>query len=200
MSTFNVITQPIADVVTLSDMYTQLRLDSGVSDSDVIELAIATATEYCQAKSGKAFITQTLEMRFDKWADSKGFELLSAPIQSVDFIKYYDKDGVLHTVDSSDYIVETSSYPARIILAYGKAWVSDDLRPGNSIIIQYKAGYGDAKTDVPAHYRQAIILLAAYYYENREAAIMPLSSGATSGTAIPFGVDVLLRTKRRVYR
>jgi uncharacterized phiE125 gp8 family phage protein len=42
-----------------------------------------------------------------------------------------------------------------------------DLRAINAVAIAFTAGYGDAGDDVPAGYRQAILELIAFLYENR---------------------------------
>jgi uncharacterized phiE125 gp8 family phage protein len=64
------------------------------------------------------------------------------------------------------------------------------LLPGagyRDLSIDYTAGYG-AAADVPADLKQAVLALAAYWYENRDLA----------AAATPAGLDRLLAGYRRV--
>ena len=62
----------------------------------------------------------------------------------------------------------------------------------NCIEIDFVAGHGDTPSDVPQPIRQALLLLIAHWYENRE----PVEIGATA-TTIPAGVSELLMPYRR---
>ncbi|HEX4298402.1 MAG TPA: head-tail connector protein, partial [Devosia sp.] len=57
-----------------------------------------------------------------------------------------------------------------------------------SLSIDYTAGYGDAAA-VPADLQQAVLVLIAYWFENRDAA---------APAQLPSGFDRLLATYRRV--
>ena len=57
--------------------------------------------------------------------------------------------------------------------------------------IRFLAGYGAAWEEVPADLRQAVLLLAAHYYENRSEA--PQVAGS-----MPFGVLVLIESYRSI--
>ena len=59
------------------------------------------------------------------------------------------------------------------------------------IEIQFTAGFGAAATDVPAPLRQAILLLVAHWYENRE----PVVAGIAA-TRFPDAVIGLLEPYR----
>ena len=105
-------------------------------------------------------------------------------------MKYYGTDDTEHTLDVGEYQVDTVSYKGRVGLAYGKTWPATTLRPMNGIMVEFTAGYGDATTDVPVRIRQAIKVLAAHMYENREATnIRELSE-------VPFAVHALLGFQR----
>ena len=188
MSTFNIIVQPTNLAVSVAEMEDQLRADL-TDETSLITAKIKTAIDYVENKSGRSLITQTCEMKFDKW---QKFTLLRSPIQSITSIKYFDKDNVEHTVDSNLYFLDNQT----IRLHYNKEYPSVDLREGESITVTYVTGYGDDSTDVPERYREAIKLLAAYYYENREAVIMPNGSGSISGQALHYGIDQLIRLAR----
>ncbi len=62
---------------------------------------------------------------------------------------------------------------------------------GGAVEILFEAGFGAAWADVPADLRQAVLLLAAQYYEMRQEA------GPGQG-AMPFGVMALIERWRTV--
>lgn len=75
-------------------------------------------------------------------------------------------------VDKIKYDVErTTDSPGRVMLRTGYNWpVHRDFA---SFIVEYKAGYGDAATDVPEGLKQGILQLLSHLYENREAEEIP---------------------------
>src|SRR5690606_1240366 len=102
-------------------------------------------------------------------------------------------DGTVETLDESWYIVDTDSEPGAIHLAPGVSWPSGQLMPGMPIRIEYTAGYGAAEK-VPERVKQAMLLLIAHWYENREAVVV----GAV-GRSVELAVDALLGQDRFWY-
>jgi uncharacterized phiE125 gp8 family phage protein len=64
------------------------------------------------------------------------------------------------------YDVDTYREPGQVTRAFNATYptVRGDV---NGVTIVYKAGYGDASTDVPQETIQAIQLLIGHLYENR---------------------------------
>ena len=60
------------------------------------------------------------------------------------------------------------------------------LEPVDELSIDYTAGYG-AAAEVPRDLKQVVLTLVAYWYENRDAVIMP-----------PLGFDRLIQSYKRV--
>ena len=61
------------------------------------------------------------------------------------------------------------------------------------IEIDYAAGYGVDREDVPVDLRQALLVLVAYWYEHRDAVTM-----AGSGSVVPSGFDRMVAPYKRV--
>jgi uncharacterized phiE125 gp8 family phage protein len=100
-------------------------------------------------------------------------------------------DDTIETLDVDDFILDGTPNPARLVWrGTGTAPVSP--LAANGIEIDFVAGYGDAPSDVPQPIRQALLLLVAHWYENRE----PVEIGATA-TVIPGSVSSLLSLYRR---
>ena len=81
-------------------------------------------------------------------------------------VKYKNSAGTETTMTvDTQYIVDADSNVGRIVLPYGITWPSFTAYTVNPITITYVAGY----TDIPKAIKQSILLLAAYWYEHREA-------------------------------
>ena len=93
-------------------------------------------------------------------------ELPLARLQSVDYVKYLDANGVQQTLDPAQYIVDSVSEPGVIAPAYAAYWPDSQSVP-NAVRIGFTAGYGDA-TKVPAGIKSWMLMRIGALYENRE--------------------------------
>jgi uncharacterized phiE125 gp8 family phage protein len=77
-----------------------------------------------------------------------------------------DTAGDEQTLSSSLYDVDLFREPGQITKAFNAIYpsVRGDV---NGVTVVYKAGYGDASTDVPQETIQAIQIMIAYFYEDR---------------------------------
>lgn len=186
-------TAPAVEPISLTEAKLHCRVD--VSDDDtLITSLIKTAREVVEGIARRALITQTWNLVLDEFPEGDEISIPRPPLQSVVHIKYKDQDGDESTFSSGDYIVNTDAEPGKVVLAYGASWPSTSLYPTAAITVQFKAGFGDASTDVPERYRQAMLLLTGHWYENREAI-------ATTGAVpkeIPFAVEALLWLDRNM--
>jgi uncharacterized phiE125 gp8 family phage protein len=162
----DLVTEATSNPVSLSDAKEHLRVDHTDEDEYITRL-IDTARRYCEKLVNKAFITQTWDCYFDDFPGTP-FELPLPPVQTVSSIIYTNSNGTATTVQGSTYTVDKVSHPARINLAYSKSWPTATLQTLNAIKIRYITGYGDKAANVPEDYRQAILILVAHLFENRE--------------------------------
>ena len=116
----------------------------------------------------RAFITQTITLKLDAFPGDGIIRLPRSPAQAITSVAYVDTDGASQTFNSSKYVLDTASEPARLVPAYDEDW-PDTREENNAVTVVYTAGYGDAYTDVPAEVKLAIRLLAGSYFEQREA-------------------------------
>jgi len=179
---------PAAEPVTLTEAKSHLRVD--ISDDDtLIEGLITAARDMIEKMARRALITQTWRYSLDGWPGGDEIRLPRPPLQSVASIVYKESDGTSNSWDTAAYIVDSDSEPGRVVLAYGESWPSVTLYPAAPIQITFVAGYGDAD-DVPETWKQAIKLLVAHWYENREAIQMEKMG------EIPFAVESLVGLDR----
>ncbi len=170
-----------------SDFSADIVVMTGDATEDgLLGTLISAAREYCEAYTGRALGTQTVELYLDEFP-TNAVVLPSPPLQSVTSVKYKDFDGTETTVASADYIVDTDGWTGRIVPAYGVSWPSFTAYPVNPIKVRYVAGY----TTLPAAIKQAILLLVGHWYANREAVLV----GSIS-KQVEFSVHALLTPYR----
>ena len=184
------ITPPALEPVGLADAKAHLRLDSNDDDA-LITAALAAARVHVEAATRRCLIEQGWRVYLDRWPRKRIVALSPAPLLAVDAVTVYDANGDPTTVDPDDYEVDTIAVPGRLMLS-GAAPVTVG-RAMNGIEIDVTAGYGPSGVDVPAPLRQAIMMLAAHWYEHRGAVGHDLA-----GSVPPLGFDALVAPYRIV--
>ncbi len=161
---WKVTTAPAIEPVTLAEAKLHLRVDADDDDALITSLIVA-ARIWCEGFQNRAFITQTITGYLDRFANS--ISLPQPPLISVESIKYFDTGGDQQTLSDSIYDVDTTSEPGLITLAFNQSWPA--IRSvHHSVEIIFKAGYGDAGSDVPDTVKSAMKLLIGHLYEHRE--------------------------------
>ncbi len=181
------ITAPSTYPVTLAEAKLHCRVD--IADDDTLITALITAaTEMAEQKTGRAIMTQTLELTLDAFPDA--FELTRVPVQSVTSVKYYDTTGTQQTLSNTLYALDAAEDFgfAHISPVYGGTWPTtrDQI---NAVAVRYVAGYADAAS-VPQSIKNWILLMVSTMYANRETEAY--SSRAVSTTVQMQFVDRLL--------
>lgn len=188
------ITPPASEPVSVSEAKLHLRVD-GADEDTLISGLITAARQYVEDYTQRALITQTWRLLLDEFPNGDTIHVPLPPLQSVNSVTYYDEDGALQTLPTTDYHVDPESAQGRVVLTDGKCWPTTQTRP-NAVTIEFVAGYGDAAS-VPQAIKQAILLLVAHWYEHREAVVIGTSGNVAKEAA--FAVDALL-TPYRVWR
>ena len=179
------VTAPTVEPVTTDAMKDHSRIDH-MEEDGVVSSYEKAARQWCEKATGRAFVTQTWDLYMDSFPSKSALIIPMPPLQSVTSVTYYDEDNNSAVLASSNYIVSAGT-PGRITLTSSGAWPSTSLRPADGVVVRFVAGYGDDASDVPEHARQAVRMLAAHLYENREPVIV-----GTSIAKLPFAVDALL--------
>ncbi|PCJ18008.1 MAG: hypothetical protein COB02_11810 [Candidatus Cloacimonadota bacterium] len=163
MTARKVIIASISDPVSINEIKLHLRIDDSTEDSYLVDL-IKAATEKIEDFLQRSLITKTVEVYFSGFQNY--MELPLPTLQVVNSIKYYDCDGVLQTLDPSNYVVNDLEDPSYIYKASSGSYPSTkDVH--NAVIINFDCGYGD-ESKVPLRIKQAIMLVVGYLYQNRE--------------------------------
>jgi uncharacterized phiE125 gp8 family phage protein len=166
------VTAPADYPVSLDYVKDHLNIDH-TNDDAYLEILLMSAVANVENITNRKLITQTWKAFLDEWPSEDYITLPFGKLQTVTSVKYKTQAGVETTVSSSDYIVDISSDPGRVVLAYNKTWPTDDLYPSNPIYIQFTCGYGaTSDLDVPAPLMQAILLMIGDSYAHRESVVI----------------------------
>lgn len=163
------ITDPISELTSLIEAKNHLRVSINTDDTLISDL-IVVARERAEDFTRRALITQEWEYWLDDWPSNGIIELPYPPLQSVTDIKYYDTTGTEYTLAATEYIVDETALPGRVMLGYQKVWPTTILRPTKSIKITFWAGYLPATA--PRAIVQAVLQMIGHFYENRESVVV----------------------------
>ena len=149
----------------------------------MIAMMVTAARVMAEERTGRKLITQTWEQVYDAFPESE-LKLDILPVQSISFVHYTDEDEAVQTLSASAYSLDADSLPGWLLPAYGETWPST-LAAAQTVIVRMVVGYGDARADVPAVFRQWIAAQVAASFDN--------PSGILQGEAqpLPF-IDGLL--------
>ena len=186
--TVKVTSPPGVEPFTLEDAKRQLKMDEADDDEKIAAL-ITPVREVAEEMQGRAYITQTLELRMDRFP-GREFQLPRPPLQAVNSIKYIDADGAEQIFSAIKYAVDTDSEPGRIRVNSGESWPTLDTVM-NAVRIEYIAGYGDSGADVKQRTIQAMYYLLTHYFEHPEWVVL-----GTIATKIPFTLRTLIALDR----
>lgn len=185
--------------VSRADLMAQLGLDDTADASQLerLDQMIADAIGHLAHETGLTLAPTDFELRLDCWPCGRRVPLPASPIREVAAVVYFDVGGAEQPVDGALWRFE----PAEV---GGDLWFASEFSgpeladwPG-SLRIRFAAGFDDPaatgdgvdpRLAFDGLLRQAVILLAAAWFVNREE--------------IPPGVATAIEqaiSRRRVYR
>jgi uncharacterized phiE125 gp8 family phage protein len=153
---------PTVEPVTLVDAKAHLRITHSSEDGLICGL-IRAAREDVERTTGMALIDQTWRLVLDRWPADNFVMLMRHPVRQVLSVTMFGSEGAAAIVNPADYQLDILSRPARI--HFDRA--PDRLRTMNGVEIDFRAGFGEAGTDVPDLLKRAMLLLVAHWYEFR---------------------------------
>ena len=167
-----------------------LRLGSAFGpdslQDEVLGSFLRAAMAAIEARTSKVLITRRFAWTLSSWRDAWAQALPVAPVAGIVRMVLVGRDGAETDVSSSAYWLEQDMQQPR--LRASGAWLPA-IPQACSVRIEFDAGYGAVWDMLPADLRQAVLLLAAHYYEYRDET-------ALSAGCMPFGVSSLLERYR----
>ena len=163
----SIVTAPTFEPLRISDVKDRLRITGTQEDTEILQM-IRGATKWCEHELNWRLCTQTWNYLLDFWPVDI-IRLPFPPLQSITHIKYYDADNVQQTLTvTTDYLVDTDSYPARIEPVNSWPGIYNKLLP---IEIQFICGFSDV-VNIAEDIKDAIYLRVADLYEHRQNSSM----------------------------
>ncbi|MEX0364629.1 MAG: head-tail connector protein [Ruegeria sp.] len=169
-----------------------LRLGTGFAEDnvqdEVLKSFLRAAIAAIEARTGKVLIARAFSWSLNGWRDRGGEVLPVAPVTGIDAVTLADAEGAEAVVGAGVYRLEPDSQRPRL----RPAGVSlPAMAAGGSVKIAFTAGMAADWGGLPADLGQAVLLLAAHYYEYR-------NETALGDGCMPFGVTSLIQRYRMV--
>ncbi|HRC61624.1 MAG TPA: head-tail connector protein [Dehalococcoidia bacterium] len=194
------VTGPSIEPVSLNEMKAHLRV-FGSEEDGLLAGYILSARRHIEIETGRALISQRWRATFDGgWPvafDGVGFRtrvvLPVAPLLAIQSVQYIDSAGATQTLSSGLYrVARVADRRQRGFIepAHGASWPAVQS-VAEAVSVTFDAGYGTGPGDVEGEITQAILLLAAHWYENREAVVI-----GTTVSEMPLAVERLISRYR----
>ncbi len=181
------VTAPAATPVSVDDMLEHLWTVYDNTADSYLQRLLTAATSHTETVTGRVLVSQQWRGYLQEWpAGDSSIPLPFGRTVSVDALNWLDAGGTDHTI--SDFIPAVVGPEPQIMPA--DTWPSDELFSVDPIRVLFTAGFGDPE-DVPEDLRQAIAMLAAHWYEIREAVIT-----GTQINKVPMAYDALVNPWR----
>lgn len=127
---------PIVEPVTLAEarLACKMSADDTALDSRLVGY-IAAARGMAEQQTGLRLLPQTWEHYLDAWPSDDRIELPQLPVRSITSVKYTSTAGVLTTVSSGAYRLDTRELRAVLQPIYGGAWPTDVRSDDEGVIV-----------------------------------------------------------------
>ena len=169
-----------------------LRLGSGFGQDTVQEPVLASflraAMAAIEARTGKVLIRRSFGWSFNTWRDCAALDLPLSPIHAVTQVAQVASDGTPTVVNASQYWLERDAQQPRLKPTRGNL---PNIPAHGSVQVTFDAGMAVAWAGLPADLQQAVLMLAAHYYEYR-------NDTSLTGGCMPFGVTSLIERFRKI--
>jgi len=177
-------------VLPVAALKAHMRLGTGFAEDTLQDVVIAgflrAAIAAVEARTGKALIAREFTQAVVKSGPVDVVALGMAPVSEIIEVQTLSPDGAVQGVDPARYWVERDAQTPRLRAVGGNI---AQLPLGGELRVRMQAGWGDDWNDVPVDLRQAVMMLAAHYYEYRH-------DTALSDGCMPFGVTSLIERYR----
>jgi uncharacterized phiE125 gp8 family phage protein len=176
----------------LDQFKAHLRLGTGFGDDSLQDSVLISflraALIAIEARTGKILLQRGFLWTLAKWQGVDAQPLPVAPVTGLTRVAIIQRDGSAQDVDLDKLrLVQSMQQP--FIVALGP--LLPQIPTGGSVEVRFAAGWGPQWSDLPNDLQQAVMLLAAHYYEFR-------SDTTLSEGCMPFGVTSLIERYRTV--
>tara|TARA_R110002020_G_scaffold95937_2_gene229948 strand:+ start:9210 stop:9809 length:600 start_codon:yes stop_codon:yes gene_type:complete len=167
-----------------------LRMGTGF-DTDSLQDAVLVsflraAMAAIEARTGKVLLEREFTLSVHALRNASALSLTVAPVTAIADVQLVTRSGIETSVNASVYWLERDAQTPRL---RATAACLPGPETGGALRVRFLAGFGPEWDDVPADLQQAVLMLAAHYYEYRH------DTGLSDG-CMPFGVTALIERFR----
>jgi len=176
----------MAEPVSLLQVRRQLRIDPD-ADTDLLTGYVAAARAHVEQFTGITLKPNTIVELHDGFPEM----LRSWPVEpATAVIRYQNGSG-----SDVEYVGARigGGRPARLSPAPSTSWPATLAGARETVAVRIDAGYADPAA-IPADIVQAVLMLVAHWYRNREAVVI-----GAAVAELPMAVQALLAPHRRWY-
>lgn len=188
-------TVPEITALPVAELRAHLRLGTGFaateSPTETASLAgyLRAAISVIEARTGKVLLARNFRWEVDDWRDRLGQPLPLSPVEAINAVEIDDGSGKRTVVAPDSYLLRPDSQRPWLM---PRSTILPSVPRLGYVIIHFRAGFGAGWASVPPDLAQAVLMLAARYYEDRGFD----DSGQRGG--LPFGVSTLIEKWRAV--
>lgn len=188
------ITNPSSEPIASSELAEHTAVDENEDQAYLIRL-IMRARRRFEHNTNRYLVAQTWQLAAARFVNV--FSIAMGPLRSVTKIEYINTQGQVTLVDPSTYIVNDFGLQPTIEIAPNKSWPSDVIQQSNAVLITIEVGHAAVvngniasnniiDSNMYELAKQAIMILAAHWYNNREDA------APVTITSMPHAYDALV--------
>ncbi|MCF3596120.1 head-tail connector protein [Rhodobacteraceae bacterium LMO-12] len=182
---------PLA-ALPVTEFKAHLRLGSSFAEDSlqdpVLESFLRAAIAAIEARTGKILISRAFSWTLTVWRDAMGQALPVAPVNLVSELVLIDRLDDESIVDPGRYRLDRDLQRPRLRPV---GTMLPSVPSGGAVRIGFEAGFAATWGELPSDLGQAVLLLAAHYYEYR-------SETSLGNGCMPFGVTSLIERYRTV--
>jgi uncharacterized phiE125 gp8 family phage protein len=175
---------PADEPISLAGAKQYLRVEHD-SDDELIAALTAAARNAVERATRRVLVEQSWRIVLDRWPASGRIVAPVNPLRALEAARVLAADGEPAALDLDRFTLDTASVPG--VIAFERANVAEPGRALAGLELDVTAGYG-APADVPAPLVQAIRLLLARSYEQREEVRPDALPDAVATLIAPFRV------------
>lgn len=165
------VTHTAPTIITLAKAKKQLRFDDADAnhiEDDLIQVYIDAAVSYAENYTGQEITEKKYKINGKSFTDALTFS--TQKIQSIDSIKYLDKNGDLQTIAADNYQLKTVDKYENT-LEFTEDFIMPTVQEYKFNAVQIELTVGYAANKVPKSMMVALLMLVSHYYENRQDAV-----------------------------
>ncbi len=159
--------------------------EAGLQD-DLLAGFLRAALAAIEARIGKVLLERAFTLELARWAGAAGHVLPLAPVTAITELALRDAADVQTVISPARWRLEKDMQRPVLQAAGG---VLPAIPHGGSAVIRFRAGMAATWAELPADLAQAVMMLAAHFYEYRQ------DTGLGRG-CMPFGVTSLIERYR----